>query len=31
LWPEFKKHTEFLDRSRNQDFKNTYPYYSQFL
>ena len=31
LWPEFKKHTEFLDRSRNQDFKNTYPYYNQCL
>lgn len=28
LLAEFKRHTEFLDRSRNQNFKNTYPYYN---
>lgn len=25
--PEFKRHTEFLDRSRGQSFKDSYPYF----
>jgi len=31
LLDEFKKHTAFLDSTRNQNFKNIYPYYNQCL